>query len=156
MNVGLGLFGDSVLSIQPEVLYSIKGDQATATDSSLNAQLAYLDVPVLLKANIGGLFFEAGPQFSFLYSDKFSSTSELIKVVANHPSLDYGFAFGFGYQDVDGFNVGWRYSQGLNPITKSITTIATNTTSEVKIRNSVLQFYVGYLFGDLFGHRKHK
>ncbi|HEX8351100.1 MAG TPA: porin family protein [Hymenobacter sp.] len=157
LNVGLGLLGDSILSIQPEVLYSVKGDQATATDSSINAQLTYIDVPVLLKANVGGLFFEAGPQFSFFRTAKpnastslNASTPVLTTTTPEYPKVGYGFAFGFGYQDEGGFNVGWRYSQDLSAITKSITDNTTRTTSEVQVRNSTLQFYVGYMFG----HRK--
>ncbi|OUJ71626.1 porin family protein [Hymenobacter crusticola] len=158
LNIGLGLLGDSVLFLQPEILYSLKGDQATATDSSINAQLVYLDVPVLLKANVGGLFFEAGPQISFLYSNKTITANGNVatntKVDFQHPALEYGYALGFGYQDPKGFNVGWRYTHSLIPFKKFITNTTTQVTSEVQIRNSVVQFYVGYMFGNLFGRKR--
>nr|GFD13455.1 hypothetical protein [Tanacetum cinerariifolium] len=53
---------NDMFSIQPEVLYSMKGAKANGTDVRLN--LNYIDVPVLAKISTGetGLFFELGPQ----------------------------------------------------------------------------------------------
>lgn len=145
-NIGLGLLGDSVLAFQPEVLYSIKGDQATATDSSINAQLTYIDVPLLLKANVGGLFFEAGPQISFYRSSSTVTQVDPLTTI-KFPKPEYGVAVGFGYQDEGGFNVGWRYTRGLSAIEKTIPSTTTPASPPLKIRNSTLQLYVGYQFG---------
>ncbi|WP_188812882.1 porin family protein [Hymenobacter cavernae] len=145
-NISLGLLGDSVLSFQPEVLYSIKGDQATATDSSINSSLTYIDVPLLLKANIAGLFFEAGPQISF-YRSSGPVTFIDPATTTTVSKTGYGVAVGFGYQDPGGFNVGWRYTRGLSAIEKSIPNPTGQGSTTLRIYNSTLQFYVGYLFG---------
>jgi hypothetical protein len=152
-NIGLGILGDSVVSIQPEVLYSIKGDQATSYGPSILAQLTYVDVPLLLKVNAGGLYFEAGPQVSYLLSSTRNPTNATIDSISYRKS-DLGVAIGFGYQDPKGMNVGWRYTRGFNNVltTYDKSTVAAEATNPV-LRNTTIQLYVGFLFNRLFGKK---
>ncbi|WP_051718730.1 porin family protein [Hymenobacter sp. IS2118] len=60
-----------LISIQPEVLYSQKGYQAEV-NNDIKYKINYIDVPLLVKVNAGGLFFEGGPQVGFLAGAKFS------------------------------------------------------------------------------------
>ena len=149
VNIGLGILGDSVVSIQPEVLYSIKGDQATAYGPSILAQLTYVDVPLLLKVNAGGLYFEAGPQISYLLSSTRNLTNDTAVDSISYRESDLGVAVGFGYQDPKGMNVGWRYTHGFSNVLTA--TAPDGSTTTPTLRNTTIQLYVGFLFNRLFG-----
>jgi len=57
-------------SVQPEVLYSGMGAKDDY-DSNTKLNLDYIAVPVMFQYNaLPNLYFEAGPQFSFLVSSK--------------------------------------------------------------------------------------
>lgn len=177
---------DSLLFIQPELLYSVKGDQAieygpsnkrvVPTSSnfpaladeedyvyirSIGAQLNYLDLPLLLKANVFGIYVEAGPQVSYLLSSKYNAinptnqaidpVTSLLIPTATYRKLDVGYVLGFGYQDPAGFNVGWRYSQGLRSIYEPIE--ANGALVQPKVRNLSIQFYLGYQLTHLFNRK---
>ncbi|MCC9137840.1 porin family protein [Pontibacter silvestris] len=58
------------IGIQPELLFTSKGAKTETTNGNTTSKektrLNYLDVPVLLSIQTSGLFFEVGPQISFL------------------------------------------------------------------------------------------
>ena len=171
-NIG---FSD-MISVQPELLYSQKGGSrdgvpylsgtSIKSDGTAKTTLGYIDVPLLLKVNAGdagkGLFFELGPQGSFIMNQRsfiedgtgkeiggssVTTTDALNKVVL-------GYAAGLGYQITSGVGVGIRYSGDISQVYKdggkSVTTTVgsvTTTTTNPNVRNSVFQFQVHYLFG---------
>lgn len=68
---------EDFFSIQPELLYSVKGFKNEDSEFSLLGQnwrregkvnYNYLDLPVLARIKAGPLYFEAGPQASYLLS----------------------------------------------------------------------------------------
>ena len=128
-----------LISIQPEVLYSQKGFQSEG-NSKNKAKFNYIDIPVLVKVNAGGLFFEAGPQLGILASAKVTDGSIDVDVKKNLNTVDFGYVAGLGYQLETGPMIGLRYNGG-------ITDIAKDGNNDNKTRNSAFQLYVGYTFG---------
>ncbi len=152
------------LSIQPELLYSSQGskfkiDGITKDPSSgylfenlkFTYKTDYLNIPVLLQYKItGGLYLQAGPQISFLVSQKVKIEAEAIydsgftflgnpdsteeKTNVNK-SFDFGLATGLGYKFNSGLSIDARYNAGL-------TNIINEGTTERK--NGVFQISIGY------------
>ncbi len=135
-NLGLS----DLISVQPEVLYSQKGAQLKDM-SDVKIKLNYIDVPVLVKVNAGGLFFEGGPQVGFLASAKVTNGSQSEDLKENLKSVDFGYAVGLGYQAESGPMIGLRYNGGITDINKN------NSNNDDKTRNSAFQLYVGFAFG---------
>jgi hypothetical protein len=141
---------NDAFSIQPEVLYSMKGAKTEASytgySNKISSRLHYIDVPVLARVNAGGLFFELGPQIGFLVAAK--QNVEVTGVGAGTfdqdlkdrvRTVDFGYAAGLGYQLSNGPGIGLRYNGGFidtkNPSSSSAT------------RNSAFQLYLSYMFG---------
>ncbi len=146
----LANFGlNDAVSIQPEVLYSMKGakgsDSSTGTNITSTVNLNYIDVPVLVHVNAGGLFFELGPQVGFLASAKAKleangqSYSEDVK--SQLKTVDFGYAAGLGYQLAAGPGIGLRYNGGFVDVSKD------NSNSNNATRNGAFQLYLTYMFG---------
>jgi hypothetical protein len=137
-------FGFSdLISLQPELLYSMKGAKEEAGGLKVTDRLNYLDVPVLLKVNADGLFFEAGPQVGFLLSRK--TTYEGANVADRTSTdglrkVDLGYAVGLGYQLESGPSIGIRYNGGILDVNDP-------SVSGDKQRNSAFQLQLGYMFG---------
>ena len=156
----ISLLPDGFLSVQPEVLFSQKGfqyDDASFTNNGATYQYEgdrtynYLDVPVLLKVKAGGLFFEAGPQYSYLLKVKddsrfavdgaaatgFTRTQNLADVNRH----EIGYAAGLGYESPAGLLLGLRYNGSFTDFGKD-----GYQDSDVRnARNSVFQASVGFL-----------
>ncbi|ALD21818.1 porin family protein [Hymenobacter sp. DG25A] len=153
---------DGFFSIQPEVLYSQKGFQYADNEYTIagnkykykgDRTYNYIDVPVLLKINADGFFFEAGPQYSYLLKVKDETErsingntyqkSEGVENLDNVKRSELGYAAGLGYQSTAGFLVGIRYNGAFTDFAKD-----GYQDNDVKnSRNSVFQASVGYLFG---------
>lgn len=140
-------------SIQPEVLYSMKGFKATnyetsfGTATSTRMRFHYLDVPVLARVQEGGFFVEAGPQISFAVGadgylrgtgSGFSEAKRDLKDFVN--VVDLGYVGGVGYQPAQGLGIGLRYNGGFLD--------AVQTVGGRGHKNSGFQLYVAYLFGN--------
>lgn len=121
-----------IFAIQPEILYSSKGfsyGDATHTvpGTSVPAQrqgslkMNYIDIPVLFRTQAGALYFELGPQLSYLISTKNEVNDNSVANWDPRPNKgdltawDYGVAAGVGL-DVFGAQLGLRYNLGLNPV----------------------------------------
>ncbi|GAA4377846.1 porin family protein [Hymenobacter koreensis] len=171
---------DGFFSIQPELLYNRKGYQTESDSKAIPAGaspgttkveyetervLHYIDVPVLAKINAGGLFFELGPQFSYLFGSKTESQytekradGTKIKEETRSGFLDYtgvsrddayksdlaqfdlGAVAGLGYQAESGLSIGLRYARGFNSLIDS-----KDTDNEPKAFNNAYTLQVGYL-----------
>ena len=155
-----------MFSVQAELLYSQKGasqDGVTyvsgtttaglptfANNGTAKITLGYIDVPVLLKVNTGedgkGLFFEAGPQGSFVMHQRtFVEDNSGKQVGSSETSTDglnkvvLGYVAGLGYQITSGVGLGVRYTGDISQVYKD--NLGGN------LHNSVFQFQVHYLFG---------
>lgn len=117
------------LSLQPELVYSSQGtkiDEAAFDDINYN----YITVPVLAKFYLtkNKLSFEAGPQFSFLVNENVPDQFE-------GETFEFGLAGGLSYKITKSIFVSGRYVAGL-----------TEAKKDADVKNSVIQFSVGYLF----------
>jgi hypothetical protein len=129
---------EGIFSIQPEVLWSMKG--AKTEDEGFEVDLAYLDIPVLAKVNAGFLFFEVGPQVSALLS----GTSELngnenndYAGTENLKNLVFGYAAGVGVESTSvGLSLGVRYNGDITELYDS--------DAKPTYRNSVFMLSLGY------------
>lgn len=161
--LNIGLIDGDFFSIQPEVLYSQKGfkyaDQSVTFlgntyRSTGNVRYDYLDVPVLLRIKTQGIFFEAGPQYSYLLNITSSRTQtnngSVVNSTSSSPSnLDnvkrneLGYAAGLGYQSSQGFLLGLRYNGAFTDFAKD----GYSNNEFRNARNSAFQAYVGFLLG---------
>jgi hypothetical protein len=161
--LNLGLVNDDFLAIQIEGLYSQKGfkyadQQFTLAGNTYrntgNVRYDYIDVPVLVRLKTGGVFFEAGPQYSYLLSisnnrtqyvngnvatSSTTSTSNLDRVRRN----ELGYAAGLGFQAESGFLVGLRYNGAFTDFAKD----GYSNNEFRNARNSTFQAYVGFMLG---------
>ncbi|MBT9394586.1 PorT family protein [Hymenobacter sp. NST-14] len=159
--LNIGLVGDGFLSVQPEVLFSQKGFQYADSEFNIGGNKLkyegdrtynYIDVPVLLKVNADGFYFEAGPQYSYLLKvkddSKFSVNGATAVQRNNTENLDnvnrneIGYAAGLGYQANNGLMIGIRYNGSFTDFAKDGYT----GDSDVRnARNQVFQASVGFL-----------
>ncbi len=122
------------ISIEPGLYYSqkgyalkgelnVKGLEFLGANAKAQLNTQYIDLPVLIKANLGGLELFGGPQLSYLakadlrttagalgfnlYDKKFDATGELNK-------WDAGLIGGIGYQLSNGINISASYEHGLS------------------------------------------
>ena len=125
------------ISLQPELLISTAG--AKLEDGS-SYKLTYLAMPIMLKYRmLLGLYFEAGPQFSFKLGEDVGD-----KTVNNFAKdLDLSAAIGAGIQTKKGLGVGLRYLAGLSKVGDFE---ATDVLSP-DFKNSVLQIGISFPLG---------
>ncbi|OGX88958.1 porin family protein [Hymenobacter coccineus] len=141
-----------VFSIQPELLYSMKGYRFRASDGlgggplvDKRQSLNYIDVPILARINAGGLFFEAGPQLGYLVSAKYSvdgngnNSSSSYRSRDGYRKVDFGYAAGLGYQLAAGPGIGLRYNGSFKNFAEYY--------NGQGIRNSAFQLYLTYMLG---------
>jgi hypothetical protein len=133
------------LSIEPEVLYSMKGSKIAFNNNTITDNYTYVDIPVLLKYFLPipmmRTYLYAGPSYSILLSAKrktegSSVTSSEVDVkdaiTANDLGVVVGLGVGFSIVRVDA-----RYNLGLSTIDKNGT---------YKMYNRVAAVYVGIEF----------
>ncbi|UOQ73859.1 porin family protein [Hymenobacter cellulosilyticus] len=141
--------------LQTEALYTMKGDNSLQNGPSLMTHLAYLDIPVLLQYHWDDIFFEAGPQASYLLSATPANPTLKLLGTSSFQQWCYGFAAGFGYQDKSGVQIGWRYNADLtNARKRELLQLDAGANGEpaaearqVRLRNSVMELYLGYNVG---------
>ncbi len=122
------------ISIEPALYYTQKGYElkgelnikgAEFIGANAKAQLTshYIDLPVTLKANLGGFKIFAGPQISYLVKADLRTTAGVLgfnvldrKMDATEQlnRWDAGITGGIGYQFKNGFNVMAAYDHGLS------------------------------------------
>ncbi len=159
-NIGFnaGLYGRFVITegiaIQPELLYTTRGAEATYSgffqNSRASVNLGYVQVPVLLVVNIlPFLNIHAGPYASYLVTanTKNESTNGSFNFERDinkddYQRLDYGLSGGIGL-DFAKFHVGARYDYGLATVGKERTGL-TGTYTFPNVKNSAAQIYVAF------------
>ncbi|GAB2552375.1 porin family protein [Rufibacter soli] len=152
------LSSDGFLSVQPELLFSQRGYQYNDEKYTINGveykskgdiNYNYLDLPVLLRINAGGLFFEGGPQVSYLLGIKDNTETKIgsrdydtsRRVDKDDlAELEIGYAAGLGYQMENGLSLGLRYTGGINKLAKEGNDELTNA------RSQAFQLTLGFLF----------
>lgn len=118
-------------AIQPELLYSTQGSELDGFGDQIKNELGYLSLPVLAKFYLtsNGLSLELGPQASVLVSERNNVDS------GDSNTFDFAIAGGLSYKITKGLFVSARYAAGL-----------TEPKKDADVKNSLIQFSVGYLF----------
>lgn len=118
-------------AIQPELLYSTQGSELKGLGDQVKNELGYISIPVLAKFYLTSneLSLELGPQASFLVSERNEVSSN------DTNSFEFGLAGGLSYKITKSIFVSGRYVAGL-----------TEAKKDADVKNSVIQFSVGYLF----------
>ena len=127
---------DNMISIEPGLYYSqkgyelkgaiaVKGAEFLNANASAKLQTNYIDMPVLLKANINGFQIFAGPQFSYLMNADLKTGAGVLGInLLNHTMdataqfnrWDMGVTGGIGYTFKNGMNVMAAYDHGLSKV----------------------------------------
>lgn len=127
-NTGLNLGVTAAIPIcpnfvfQPEIMYS--GSEGMEfrpnTNTEINYNLNYINVPLLVKYKYSGFYGEAGPYVGFLTSgkvkNKTGTTTTETDIKDSYDGTDLGVALGTGYVMKSGLGVGVRYNMGLQNI----------------------------------------
>jgi hypothetical protein len=159
LGFNLGLFArmpiTSGLSIQPEILYTVKGSKITYDLGILGTNeyrfnLNYVEVPVLAVINLTKNFnIQAGGYAGYLAqanikrkNDDASNDQIADLNEDNFNRFDYGLVGGLGI-DIDDVTIGARYNYGLSEVGK-----ANNFGSQAlkNSKNSVISLFIGFGF----------
>ncbi|TGE19728.1 porin family protein [Hymenobacter elongatus] len=145
---------DPVLSLQPEVLYSLQGTERKSDLENYRTKLHYVNVPLLLKLTLGPVYVEAGPQAGLLIKAQDDGVMVLSQdgstvvygptsrdSAPDYKQLDLGACVGAGLKLPLGFALGARFNAGLNDINdvKSVTGV-----NDQKLYNRVFQAYLSF------------
>jgi len=123
----------SVMSVEPSLTYTqkgynlrgelnIKGAEFIGANAQAKLTTHYVDMPVVLKANINGFQVFAGPQVSYLAKADLVTTAGLLgfnllnkkmDATSQFNRWDAGFTAGLGYQFANGVNITASYDHGL-------------------------------------------
>lgn len=140
-------------ALQPELLYSSKGtkidESGTGYNYSSKIKLGYLSIPVIAKYYVNsGFNLQAGPQFDFLLSakdeweeseDGYNESGE-DDIKDDMKGLDFGLAFGLGYDHDSGFGIDARYMLGLSELMDN------KDMEGVEAKSKGFQFTISYAF----------
>lgn len=143
---GLVEFKFAKFGIQPELMYSVLGGNFNGNFVKSEADVGYLNLPVLVKVYFLKRFsIDAGPHVSYALNKSTNTTfsgftvNEFLKV----NDFDYGLTAGISADITEHFFAQARAAYGFNEVTKD-TGIAQVDAFEVK--NRVIQLSVGYKF----------
>ncbi len=127
---------DATIALEPGLYYSEKGYGLTGSlnikgvgflGASAKAQLQtqYIDIPVLMKVDVGGLQLFAGPQFSYLMKANLKTTAGVLGFNLLNNNMDATEQFnrwdaavtgGIGYKFGKGINISALYEYGLSKL----------------------------------------
>lgn len=122
------------LSVEPAIYYTqkgyalqgelnIKGAQFLGANARAQLNSQYIDMPLLLKANVGGLQIFGGPQLSYLTKADLHTTGGVLgfnilnsktDATSQFNRWDAGITGGIGYQFSNGVNIMASYDHGLS------------------------------------------
>jgi hypothetical protein len=135
--VAVGIPLNEKITLEPGIFYSqkgyelrgelgINGVEFLGANARARLQSDYIDVPVLLKANLGGgLKIFAGPQISYLANSNLKTSAGILGINLFNNTLDasnqfnkwdMGLTGGVSYEFKNGFSVSGAYDHGLTRI----------------------------------------
>lgn len=103
----------------------IKGASFLSPSAKANLTMNYVELPVLLKANFGGLELFAGPQVAYLANANLRTTAGALGFNVLNKTMDAtdqfnqwdaGVTGGIGYQFANGLNLRASYERGLTKV----------------------------------------
>ena len=142
------------ISLEPGLYYTekgyevkgelgLKGLEFLGANAKAQLQQQYIDIPVLLKADLGGgLQIFAGPQVSYLAKSNLKTTAGLLgfnllnktmDVTDQFNRWDMGVTGGVGFQFKNGLNLSAAYDYGLSKVDANKSVNGYNTAFKVGI-----------------------
>lgn len=141
------------LSVEPGLYYAQKGYELKGAlnlkglnflgiNAKAQLQSQYIDIPVLLKYNMGGLQLFAGPQVSYLLKSELRTSAGLLGINVLDTKMDAtnqfnrwdaGITAGVGYNLSDNINIMASYDYGLTKVDANRNTSAYNNAIKVGI-----------------------
>ena len=112
--------GTGILGFQPELLYSFQSVAVSGNDALKMNRIA---MPLMLRAYpFYGIYFEAGPEFSYLISTSPESVAvdPLVYSVGECSGLAADIAIGAGWESKMGITAGIRYGAGITAIARNL------------------------------------
>jgi hypothetical protein len=134
------MYVSNSFSFHPEVLYTLRYFD-TSNNEDLNRDIQSVDVPLLARYHVGGLFLEAGPEV-VIPVKAVNEAADNVKSEVNSVALDY--VLGVGYQLGHGPSLGVRYDGGASNVFKSNSSTVLGTG---KFKASAVFVVLGYSFG---------
>lgn len=152
--VAVGIPLNEKITLEPGIFYSqkgyelrgelgIKGVEFLGANARARLQSDYIDVPVLLKANLGGgLKVFAGPQISYLVSSNLKTSAGILGINLFNKTLDasnqfnkwdMGLTGGVSYEFKNGFSISGAYDHGLSRIDANNSVNGYNTSIKVGV-----------------------
>ena len=145
----------NLVGVQVEALYTSKGARretlVAGSQIADEFRLNYIDVPVLLHLSASGLFFDLGPQVSFISkakhvrevtTDSGNKTVITKTDITDHPyTIDFGYVGSVGYRASNGLGLEVRYTGGLKKIDDEGGYV------NLERRNSGFSLMLSYLLG---------
>ncbi len=125
-------------AVQPEIMYSLLGARYKYLNVTVNRNLSYISIPVLLSYVKDGLSIVAGPQISFLVAANDKGTNISNDIKSQFQTTEIAGIVGAGYTTLGGFGFDARYHLGLSDIVK-------DNSSGYKLKNNNFQFGVHYI-----------
>ncbi len=145
------------ISLEPGLYYTqkgyelqgelgLKGLEFLGVNAKSTLQSDYIDMPILLKADLGGLQLFGGPQFSYLTQSQLKTSAGVLgfNVLNNTTDAtsqfnrwDMGVTAGVGYQFPAGFNVSAAYDYGLSKV---------DANKNIKGYNNAIKIGIGFKF----------
>ncbi len=119
---------NDLVGLQLEALYTSKGAKIESRSGSNEIEEAYrmnyIDVPLLLHVSSNGLFFDLGPQASFIAKARQvrevtsgnTTTTAKTDITDNPYTIDFGYVAGLGYRASNGLGLELRYNGGVKKI----------------------------------------
>lgn len=140
-------------SVEPGLYFSQKGEEirgqlngkvgdVMGVSAKAVLQSNYIDLPVLLKANVGGLQIFAGPQVSYLANADLKTSAGVLGINLLNKKIDASSLLnkwdaavtgGIGYQFINGINLSAGYDYGLLKADANRNAAAFNHTIKVGI-----------------------
>lgn len=147
------------LFIQPELLYSMQGSNATIPEeeTKLNMKMSYLNIPIMFKYNVyNRLFVEVGPQIGLLLTSKITADYQDEDAIFDDGltfddkefknNIDFSIGVGASYDFTKNIFAGVRYNIGVSNVYKKGMEIIDDDGPYGTSRNGVWQVSVGYKF----------
>jgi len=141
---------NNYFAIQPELLFSIRGGEIRNVDSTTNARLMNIELPVNFLYLYKHLVFGGGPNFSYGLNGRLKTNDSERDAFDPGESFErtlkrfeFGGNFLIGYAFKKGFVISANYSPGFTNIYKGDGSAPSN----VKAHTQMYGLSVGYTFG---------
>ncbi len=131
-----------LISIQPEVYYSVQGTDVTLDGVKGAIKTNYLQVPILAKLNFLRFFnVHLGPQYGILLSSNSDIGGVVSDLKSQTKSGDFSVLAGIGIKLPARLHANLRYVKGYTEMVDGV-----RDTGLQSLKNAMLQVTVGYAF----------